>query len=179
MKNVKKVLVTLLGPIPCDPIDCSSPSSSLYGIFQSSIPEWIAIPLSRESSWLRDWTWVSCIAGRFLATEPPGKPSYKYICILFWLNGWGFMVGSNVVPVYMELFYKVSIGGQFMLYSEIEDILSIGKYLIYTWKKVVSQQFQTKFYLNDWCTGVRNFFLCKRKIIKIWLFPATSILSVC
>ena len=50
MKNVKKVLVTLLGPIPCDPIDCSPPSSSLYGIFQSSIPEWIAIPLSRESS---------------------------------------------------------------------------------------------------------------------------------
>ena len=66
-----------------------------------------------------------------------------------------------------------------MLYSKIEDILPIGKYLIYTWKKVVSEQFQTKFYLNDWCTGVRNFFLCKRKIIKIWLFPATSIPSVC
>ena len=179
MKNMKKVLVAQLCPIPCDPVDCSPPSSSVHGIFQASISDWIAIPFFRESSCLRDWTWVSCIAGRFLTTEPPGKPNYKYICILFWLKGWGFMVGSNVVPVYMELFSKVSIGGQFMLYSKIEDILSIGKYLIYTWKKVVSQQFQTKFYLNDWGTGVRNFFLCKIKIIEIWLFPATSIPSVC
>ena len=63
------------------------------------------------------------------------------------------MVGSNVVPVYMELFSKVSIGGQFMLYSKIEDILSIGKYLIYTWKKVVSQQFQTN---STWMTDAQG-----------------------
>ena len=50
MKNVKKVLVAQLCPIPCGPMDCSPPSSSVHGIFQASIPEWIAIPFSRESS---------------------------------------------------------------------------------------------------------------------------------
>ena len=44
----------------CDPMDCSPPGSSVHGIFQASILEWIAIPFSRGSSWPRDRTWVSC-----------------------------------------------------------------------------------------------------------------------
>ena len=34
----------------CDPIDCSSPSSSVHRILQARIPEWVAIPFSRGSS---------------------------------------------------------------------------------------------------------------------------------
>ena len=52
----------------CDPMDCSPPNSPVHGILQARILEWIAIPSSRVSSWLRDWThisWVSCIAGGF------------------------------------------------------------------------------------------------------------------
>ena len=48
----------------CDPMDCSLPGSSAHGILQARILEWIAIPFSRGSSWPRDRTWVSCIAGR-------------------------------------------------------------------------------------------------------------------
>ena len=44
---------------------CSLPGSSVHGILQARILEWVAIPFSRESSWSRDWTWVSHIAGRF------------------------------------------------------------------------------------------------------------------
>ena len=40
-------------------------SSSVHGILQARILEWVAIPFSRGSSWPRDWTRVSCIAGRF------------------------------------------------------------------------------------------------------------------
>ena len=47
------------------PHDCSLPGSSVHGILQARIPERLAIPFSRGSSWLRDWTRVSCIAGRF------------------------------------------------------------------------------------------------------------------
>ena len=36
--------------------------------------EWVAISFSRASSWSRDQTRISCIAGRFFTTEPPGKP---------------------------------------------------------------------------------------------------------
>ena len=42
--------------------------------FPASILEWVAISFSRGSFWSRDWTYVSCIAGRFFTTEPPGKP---------------------------------------------------------------------------------------------------------
>ena len=49
----------------CDPMDCSPPGSSVHGILQVRILEWVTIPFSRGSSWPRDRTWVSCIAGRF------------------------------------------------------------------------------------------------------------------
>ena len=62
------VLVAHLCPILWDPKDCSPPSSSVHGILQARILEWLAIPFSRESSWPRDWTWVFCIAGRFFFT---------------------------------------------------------------------------------------------------------------
>ena len=49
----------------CDPTDCSPPGSSVYGIPQARILEWVAIPFSRGSSQPRDQTQVSCISGRF------------------------------------------------------------------------------------------------------------------
>ena len=42
----------------------SRPGSSVHGIFQARILEWVAISFSRGSSWPRDWTRVSCTAGR-------------------------------------------------------------------------------------------------------------------
>ena len=50
----------------CDPMDYSLPGSSVHGIFQARILEWVVISFSRESSQHRDWTWVSCIAGRYM-----------------------------------------------------------------------------------------------------------------
>jgi len=48
----------------CDPMDYSLPGSSIHGIFQARILEWVAIPLSRATFPPRDRTWVSCNAGR-------------------------------------------------------------------------------------------------------------------
>ena len=48
----------------CNPVDCSPPGSSIHGIFQARVLEWIAISFFRGSSWPRDWTQVSLIAGR-------------------------------------------------------------------------------------------------------------------
>ena len=87
-----KVLIAQLCPTLCDPMDytahlysyivhsiisvqfsCSVHSfyglysSSVHGILQARILELVAIPFSGGSSWLRDWTWDSCIAGRVLA----------------------------------------------------------------------------------------------------------------
>ena len=51
--------------MPCNPMDSSSPDSSVHGILQARILAWVAMPFSRESSQPRDRTQVSCIAGRF------------------------------------------------------------------------------------------------------------------
>ena len=48
-----------------DSMDYSLLSSSVRGIFQARILEWIAISFSRGSFWPRNWTWVSCMTGRF------------------------------------------------------------------------------------------------------------------
>ena len=48
----------------CNSLDCSLPGSSVNGIFQARVLEWVAIFFSRESSQPRDGSWVSCIAGR-------------------------------------------------------------------------------------------------------------------
>ena len=57
--------VTQLCLILCDPIDCSPPGSSVHGILQATILEWVVVSFSRVSSPPRDQTPVSCIAGRF------------------------------------------------------------------------------------------------------------------
>ena len=51
-------------PTLCNPVDCSPPGSSIHGILQARILEWVAISFSRGSSWPRDRTQVSRIAGR-------------------------------------------------------------------------------------------------------------------
>ena len=57
----------------CDPMGCSVLGSSVHGIFQARILEWVAISFSRVSSWPRDWTHISCLEGRFFTAEPSGK----------------------------------------------------------------------------------------------------------
>ena len=47
-------------PTLCDSMDCSLPGSSIHGIFQERILEWVAISFSRRSSRPRDQTHVSC-----------------------------------------------------------------------------------------------------------------------
>ena len=59
----------------CNPTDCSPPGFSVHGILQARILEWIAIPFSRGASQPRDWTLVSCIAGKFFTIWAIGKSS--------------------------------------------------------------------------------------------------------
>ena len=51
-------------PTLCGPMDCSLPGSSLHGVLQARVLEWVAISFSRGSSQPRDRTWASCIPGR-------------------------------------------------------------------------------------------------------------------
>ena len=57
----------------CDPMDCSQPGSSVHGILQARILEWVAISSSRGSSQHRDESASPALADRFFTPGPPGK----------------------------------------------------------------------------------------------------------
>ena len=75
-----------------NPMDCSPWGSSVHGILQARMLERVAIPFSRGSSGPRDWTYISCIAGRFFTVWatmvfPGGSPGegngnpHQYSCL--------------------------------------------------------------------------------------------------
>ena len=66
-------LVAQSCPTFCDPIDCSPPGSSIHGILQARMQEWVATPFSRRSSWPRDWTQVSHTASGFFNDWATGE----------------------------------------------------------------------------------------------------------
>ena len=59
----------------CDPTDCSPPGSSVHGILQARILQWVAVPFSRASSQPRDQTQVS----RMLVDPFPSELPRKFL----------------------------------------------------------------------------------------------------
>ena len=78
-----------------DPMDCSLPGSSLHGILQARVLEWVAISFSRGSSRPRDRTWVSLIPGRRFNLWATREACY-YLLI--------FTVANNTCYLYSILF---------------------------------------------------------------------------
>ena len=76
--------VSLLCLTLCDPMDCSLPGSSVHGISQARILEWVAIPFPRGSSRSRDRTWVSCIAGGFFTNWATRETPLSSIDYTLW-----------------------------------------------------------------------------------------------
>ena len=77
----------------CNPINCNLPGSSVHGILQARILEWVAMPSFRGSSWPGDWTWVSLCLRHWqpgsLLLAPPGKPlphSIYTVKAFKWMN---------------------------------------------------------------------------------------------
>ena len=60
-------------------MDCSPPDSSVHGILQEKILEWVAISFSKESSQPSDQTHVSCIAGGFLTDRATREASHIHL----------------------------------------------------------------------------------------------------
>ena len=71
----------------CDPMDYNLPGSSVHGILQARVLEWVAISSSRGSSWPRDLTWVSDVSciGRFFTTCATWD-AHVYVSPLFWIS---------------------------------------------------------------------------------------------
>ena len=69
--------VTQWCPIVCNSVDCSPTGSSVHGILQARILEWVATPFSRGSSQPRNRTWTSCSAGGFFTIWATREASYN------------------------------------------------------------------------------------------------------
>ena len=74
--------VTQSCPTLCNPMDCSPPHSSVHGIFQARVLEWVIISFSRRSSWPRDWTRSPILQADALPSEPPGKPNVVVVPVI-------------------------------------------------------------------------------------------------
>ena len=81
---------------PCEhSSNCSLPRSSVHGIFQARVLEWVAMSFSRGSSWPRDWTWVFCIVGRRF-TVWATREVHEKIFVIFWQLKWP---NNNIVTI--------------------------------------------------------------------------------
>ena len=78
----REVLVAQSCPTLCDPMDCSPSDSSVYGILQARILEWVAIPFS---GYLPDpgiKPGSPVLQADSLPSEPPGKPGLEMLALL-------------------------------------------------------------------------------------------------
>ena len=117
-----------------DSVDCSPPGSSVHGILQARILEWVAMPFSKGSSWGRDWThhllhWqVSS-----LPLAPPGKhisrlTALKEVCLaaaaaaLWQLHKRGVTEGPQEGGHFIT--HKSLVGkGAFIRYTRWDNVL--------------------------------------------------------
>ena len=65
-------------------VNCSLQGSSVCGIFQARILEWVAVSFSSGSSWPRGWTLVSCTAGKFCIISDT-REAHR-VSLLNWLS---------------------------------------------------------------------------------------------
>ena len=98
----------------CHPMECGSPGSSVHGILQARMLEWVAIPFSRRSYRPRDRTWVSCITGRFFTVWTTREAHDLMHCILMdqilwqirkgtWRSGGSQMAGWLAAVCFLSL----------------------------------------------------------------------------
>ena len=106
----------------CDPMDCSPLGSSVHGILQARILEWVAMPSSRGSSRSRDRTWVSCIAGRFFMVWAT-REEFPLINSSAWLCCPRAILGVVSQAYTQPLGYD---GGQSTLVAAWCELISIG-----------------------------------------------------
>ena len=126
----------------CDPMDCSLPGSSVHGIFEVRILEWIAISFSRGSSGPRNWTWVSCIAGGLLLCRlilyqlsQMGSPQNVFAMILTqWLCLIHFMSLNTKYHSVSERYLIVLERGEMItltIYNSLKILPFVSGYLFF------------------------------------------------
>ena len=101
-KWIFALLVTQSCLTLCHSVDCSPPDSSVHGILQARILEWVVILFSIVSSWARDQTWVSCTVDRFFTIWATREVPICPLIPCKWNNVWQ-------VGIFKKLFYPFPV----------------------------------------------------------------------
>ena len=181
------VLVTQSCLTLCDPVDYTLLGSSLHGILQARMMQWVYIPFSRESSWSRDWTQVSCTADRFLSTWATKEAQYivEYYSAIkkenmpfaimlmdleaFMLSEPWDIMKRKINPVWLQLYeFKKQIKNQVHSYREQidgyqrQEMVEVGDWNGWRWSKCTKFQSSNKpwgYKINSIVTIVNNIML--------------------
>ena len=134
----------------CDPMDCSPSSSSVYGIFQARILEWVDISFSRGSSQPRDRMGISCIVRRVLYHWATWEAQFamwlyanyfNYLCLFKLLGPFLFQkhlksLHSAILFYFLEALgeevYKLFLNGWWRAVVQVRQLLSSIKFLVTT-----------------------------------------------
>ena len=127
-------------PTVCDPIDCSPPGSSVHGILQAGILEWLAMPSSRGSFQTRDWTIVSCVSCIGWCVLYHSCHLFECVTVLllfyvsgFWWEAFGILPPwPGIEPVPPALEGEVLTTGP---PGKCSPSLSNPSFLFYLWRK--------------------------------------------
>ena len=107
-----KVLVAQPRPTLCDPMQYTPPGSSVHGILQARVLEWVAFPFSRGSSQQGLNSGSPTLQVDSLPSEPAGKPKNTGVGSLSLLQGIFPTQGSNPgLPHYRWILYQLSHQG--------------------------------------------------------------------
>ena len=102
----------------CDRMNCNPADSSVHGIFQARILEWLAISYPRGSSWPRDQTWITCVSvsciGRWILyhwNTWEGPYIYTNTCIynvhIYNISIWLYISHAHYICIHMYAYVYV------------------------------------------------------------------------
>ena len=129
-------------------MDCSLPGSSVHGIFQATILEWIAIPFSRGSSQPRGQTWVSCTASRLFTIWATREDSV-YVYYITYVHIILHQI-SSVYCIYVYVYYILYVYIYYIKYHIVYLKYIQTLFVNYTLIKVGRNLFCMIFVIHKW-----------------------------
>ena len=114
-------LVAKSWPTLCDPLDCSSPRTSVHGILQARILEWVAISFSSGSSQPRDWTCVSCFVRQILYHWTTREALNKCVVTTYYFSEMQWKLASPLCIRVQQSFNRCLSVASFMIVSALSQ----------------------------------------------------------
>ena len=108
-------------------MDCNLPGSSVHGILQARILEWVAISSSQEIFPTQEsklhLLQVSCVAGGFFTAEPPGKPNIHTLLYIKQITKESLLYGTGNYIQHLIIIYNRKLN-HFAIHLNLHNILN-------------------------------------------------------